>query len=251
MKPINSLDAKVIVNDSPTGFAKLAASTVFDIINSAPGQLKLISLSGGNTPFPVYRLLPSLLAQAGIAQNCYWIQTDERLVNAQDERSNQKAILASLFSDQLLPESQFIRAAVTGVDCDQHKVAEAYHNAMMSLPLPIRPPAPIDLVILGIGDDGHTASLFPETDWRKDFNSDFAIFTPASQAEARLTLTFKRIIEARHLLFLVTGKGKQEIVESVFLDSECDCPAAVIARQRPTGWVLDASSVSARMRSAL
>lgn len=251
MKQTCLLDARVVVNESPKGFARLAANTVFENLNSTPDQFKLISLSGGNTPFPVYRLLPSLLVKAGMAKNCYWIQTDERLVDPRDERSNQKAILASLFADRQLSESQFIRVTGAGENCDHQKIAETYHNAMMSLPLPIRPPAPIDLVILGIGDDGHTASLFPETDWQKDINSGFAIFTPASQAEARLSLTFRRILQARRLLFLITGKGKQEIVEKVFFDSTCDCPAAVIARQRPTSWVLDISSVSPRMRSAL
>ena len=107
MKPEFCIDAEVIINDSPDGFAEMAADAVSASIQRAPGPLRLISLSGGNTPFPVYRLLPAKLANAGMAECCYWIQTDERLVAADDERSNQKAIKKSLFADGLLPESHF------------------------------------------------------------------------------------------------------------------------------------------------
>ncbi len=245
------IEAEVIVNDSPDGYATTAADTIVAAICRAPGPLRLISLSGGSTPFPVYRLLPAKLAGIGMAGCCYWLQTDERLVAADDERSNQKAIRASLFADGLLPESHFFAVPSANHVGAEEKVADAYQNQLMELPEQLRSPAPIDLVILGIGNDGHTASLFPETNWQKDFAADFAVFEPASQPEARLSLTFQRILQAREVLFLVNGGSKQHIVEEIFLNPQCEGPAAVIARQRPTRWVLDVSSISPHMRMLL
>ncbi|PKL43123.1 MAG: hypothetical protein CVV42_20475, partial [Candidatus Riflebacteria bacterium HGW-Riflebacteria-2] len=217
MKRAICIDADVIVNDTPDEFAKTAADAIVAAIWRAPGPFRLISLSGGNTPFPVYRLLPAKLAKAGLAESCYWIQTDERLVAADDERSNQKAIRVSLFDDGLLPESHFFAVPSASQAAADQPVADAYQSRLKELPEQLRSPAPIDLIILGIGNDGHTASLFPETSWQKDFAADFATFEPASQPEARISLTYQRILQARELLFLVSGGSKQKPVEEIFL----------------------------------
>jgi 6-phosphogluconolactonase len=251
MKQAFCVNAEVSVNDSPEGFAEKAADAVLAAIWRAPGPLRLISLSGGNTPFPVYRLLPAKLAKTGLANSCYWLQTDERLVAADDERSNQKAIRASLFADGLLPESHFYAVPSARQAAAESRVADAYQNELLKLPEQLRSPAAIDLIILGIGNDGHTASLFPETDWQKDFTADFAIFEPASQPEARISLTYQRILQARELLFIVSGGSKQPVVEEIFLNPRCDYPAAVIARQRPTRWIIDASAISPHLRMLL
>ena len=251
MKQAFCIDAEVIVNDSPEGFAEKAADTVLASIWRAPGPLRLISLSGGSTPFPVYRLLPAKLAKTGLAECCYWLQTDERLVAADDERSNQKAIRASLFADGLLPESHFYAVSSARQAAAGNRVADAYQKELQQLPAQLRSPAPIDLIILGIGNDGHTASLFPETDWQKDFAADFAVFEPDSQPEARISLTYQRILSARELLFLVSGGSKQKTIEEIFLNPDSAYPAAVIARQRQTSWVIDTSAVSPHMRQLL
>ncbi|KAF1079800.1 MAG: 6-phosphogluconolactonase, eukaryotic type [Candidatus Rifleibacterium amylolyticum] len=251
MKQAFCIDAEVTVNDSPEGFAGQAADAVLASIWRAPGPLRLISLSGGNTPFPVYRLLPAKLAKAGLAENCYWLQTDERLVAADDERSNQKAIRASLFADGLLPESHFYPVPSSRQAAAENRVADAYQKQLLGLPEQLRPPAPLDLIILGIGNDGHTASLFPKTDWQKESMHDFAVFEPASQPEARISMTYQRILQAREVLFLVSGGAKQPVVDEIFFNRECEYPAAVIARQRPTRWVLDASAISPHLRMLL
>ncbi|NLF96452.1 MAG: 6-phosphogluconolactonase [Candidatus Riflebacteria bacterium] len=251
MKQAFCIDAEVIVNDAPEGFAEQAADAVLAAIWRATGPLRSISLSGGNTPFPVYRLLPAKLAKAGLAQCCYWLQTDERLVAADDERSNQKAIRSSLFADGLLPESHFYPVPSGRQAAAENRVADAYQKELLGLPEQLRPPAPVDLIILGIGNDGHTASLFPEIDWQKESMHDFAVFEPASQPEARISMTYQRILQAREVLFLVSGGAKQPVVDEIFLNRECEYPAAVIARQRPTRWVLDASAISPHLRMLL
>ncbi|MBU1105456.1 MAG: 6-phosphogluconolactonase [Candidatus Riflebacteria bacterium] len=245
-----SINAQITICKNQVSLANTAAAAILSVIKAAPGPLRLISLSGGSTPFPVYRCLPQLLSEANLTDHCYWLQTDERLVASDDERSNQKAIFDSLFADGTLPKANFFPVPLTAPRGEQQQIANTYEILMQKLPAQLRSPAPIDLVVLGIGNDGHTASLFPETDWQKNYNADFAVFTPASQPEARLSLTFQRIMQARELLFLVTGNGKQQILEEVFLNPQSQCPAAVIARQRATSWVIDADAASPRLRSA-
>lgn len=244
-------NAKITICEKSEEFVAKAAESIVSAIEAAPGALKLISLSGGSTPFPVYRCLPGLLHNSGLADHCYWLQTDERLVSPEDERSNQRAILLSLFADGLLPKSHFFAVPLTEPGRPQRQISEAYQQSLQKLPDQLRPPAAIDLIVLGVGNDGHTASLFPETDWKREFDTDFAVFEPTSQPEARLSLTFGSIMRARELLFLVSGYAKQKILEEIFLDPHCECPAAVIARQRSTRWVIDAAAVSPHMRSVL
>ena len=244
-------NAKITICEKSEEFVASAAANIVSAIAAAPGALKLISLSGGSTPFPVYRRLPGLLQSAGLTEHCYWLQTDERLVAPDDDRSNQKAILSSLFADGQLPKSHFFAAPLGERYSQQQQVAEAYQLSLQKLPEQLRPPAAIDLIVLGVGNDGHTASLFPETDWKREFDADFAVFEPTSQPEARLSLTFECIMRARELLFLVSGGAKQKILEEIFLDPHCKCPAAVIARQRATRWVIDYAAVSPHMRNVL
>lgn len=243
--------AKILISDSADKFAMLAAETIVKRLDRAPGSLHLISLSGGSTPFPVYRLLPELLTKAGLKQSCYWIQTDERLVSVDHERSNQKAIRESLFADGRLPESHFFPVPTAEQPQEAHLVSEAYLSQLQKLPVELRPPAPIDMVILGVGNDGHTASLFPETEWQKDDKRGFMLVKPKSQPEARISLTSQRIIAAQDLVFLVSGSAKQQIIESIFLDPANACPTAVIARQRPTTWIFDNSAISEHLRKSL
>lgn len=221
-------------------YAKKAAEELNRIIVRFENRYRLISISGGSTPFPVYRALAPIVARYGMAGLCYWIQTDERMVSANDERSNQKAIAESLFSGDFLPDSNF---APLGQDIKQ---------MFTKLPPELHPPAPIDLVILGTGTDGHTASLFPDTDWlTRDTGYGYAIFAPASQPEKRISLTLNRIMQAREVVFLVTGAAKQNVIENIFMNEYYESPAAYIARNRPTSWLLDPEAASIALGSYL
>ncbi len=226
-------------------FAEIAARRIAEIISAAGKRPCLVSLSGGTTPFPVYRSLAKLLAANGAGNRCHWIQTDERFVHAQDERSNQRGIKQSLMIDGFLPQHSFLPvitdtppAAQTPADFEQ--LCQSYYERLQALPENLRPPAPIDLIILGIGTDGHTASLFPDTDWvSRTSLTGFAIFKTASQPEARFSLTLERIMQAREIIFLVNGASKSQVLQKIFFDPAFNSPAAYIARNRSSTWVLD------------
>ncbi len=238
-------------------YAETAASQINSIIAAAGNRPFLTSLSGGSTPFPVYRHLAKILADNGAGQRCHWIQTDERLVSAQDERSNQRGIKDSLMENCLLPQNSFMPVITDKPPADQSPAAftalcRNYYEALMALPEQLRPPAPIDLVILGVGTDGHTASLFPDTDWQSRTSpTGFAVFRTASQPEARFSLTLERIMQARAIVFLVTGAGKQQVLQKVFFDPSFVSPAAYIARHRQATWILDEEAAGEKIVSQI
>ena len=242
MLPLNH---QFILIDEPHAYADAAAKAVAANVQSSATRPFLISLSGGSTPFPVYQKLAPMLAQSGAANNCFWIQTDERLVDADDERSNQRGIMASLMAGGFLPQSSFFavpisqwRAISSGNASFQ--LCEDYHICLMGLPPELKPPAPPDLLLLGVGADGHTASLFPDTDWQNRSSvNGFAVFVSAGQPEPRISITLERILQARQIVFMVSGASKAAILQRIFFEPDDSIPAAYIAARKKALWILD------------
>ncbi|HNX76780.1 MAG TPA: 6-phosphogluconolactonase [Candidatus Rifleibacterium sp.] len=245
MLPLNH---QFILIDEPHAYADAAAKAVAANVQSSATRPFLISLSGGSTPFPVYQKLAPMLAQSGIANNCFWMQTDERLVDADDERSNQRGIMASLMAGGFLAQSSFFAAPVgRGLAIPSEsafaELCQSYQRSLLGLPSEIRPPAPIDLLLLGVGADGHTASLFTDTDWQKrSSDSGFAVFSSASQPEPRLSLTLERILQARQIIFMVSGASKAAILQKIFFEPDDSIPAAYIATRKKALWILDSEA---------
>lgn len=243
------MKAVVLVTSSVDLFAIQAAEYLANQLSSFPERAISVALSGGSTPYPVYRELASLLSKKGLARRCFWLQTDERLVTAEDPRSNQKAIIESLFTGNYLTSRQFIPAPV-GTKADE--ICQQYWQLLNELPAPITPPAPVDLVISGIGADGHTASLFPEVEWQTlDSPFGFVVVKAHSQPEPRLSMPLSRLMQAKEVVFLVSGAGKQSILEDVFLNPHCPGAAAYLFRERQTRWIISPDAVSDRLSRSL
>ncbi len=247
------LTHQFVLAEKPEYFAETAAARIAAIISSFGRRPCLISLSGGSTPFPVYRELARRLGSNGAGNRCWWMQTDERLVPASDPRSNQRGIKESLMSGGYLPQHTFVPVIVSEPPASQSAAAldrlcQDYHDRLRQLPDPLQPPAPIDLLILGIGTDGHTASLFPDTDWltRSSLNG-FAVFQTLSQPEPRFSLTLGRILEAREIVFLVNGEAKREILNGIVFNPDNPAPAAQVARKRGVTWILDRAAAGNRL----
>lgn len=247
------LSHQFVLAEKPEDFADTAAVRLMAIISAFGRRPCLISLSGGSTPFPVYRELARRLGKNGASNRCWWMQTDERLVAATDPRSNQRGIKESLMGGGYLPQHTFVPVIVGEPPISQSPAAfdrlcQDYHDRLGQLPEPLPPPAPIDLLILGIGADGHTASLFPDTDWltRSSLNG-FAVFQTRSQPEPRFSLTLERILQAREIVFLVNGEAKREILNEVIFNPDCDAPAAHIAGKKGVTWVLDRTAAGNRL----
>lgn len=184
-----------------------------------------IALSGGNTPRPVYTEF------ARIAREIPWDRVhftfgDERCVPPDDPQSNYRMARESLFVLGAVPEKSVSR--MRG-EIDPQIAAQEYEDGLDLLAT--RRGDQIyrhDLILLGVGDDGHTASLFPGTPaLDEDVRRVVANFVPKFDSW-RITFTFPLINQARHVCFLANANKNRALLEEI-LAGDQQYPAARVA----------------------
>jgi 6-phosphogluconolactonase len=181
-----------------------------------------IALSGGNTPAPVYARL------AAEGDDLPWDRVrftfgDERCVPPDDPQSNFRMARGNLFVPAAVPETSIMR--MRG-EIDPQKAALDYEQQLEAIAAQRGEPMyRHDLILLGLGPDGHTASLFPGTAALEEMTrAVVANFVPKLDSW-RLTFTFPLISDARNILFLVGALKSPELIERV-LEGDRQFPAA-------------------------
>ena len=181
-----------------------------------------IALSGGNTPAPVYARI------AAEAHDLPWDRIrftfgDERCVPPDDPQSNFRMARENLFVPAGVPETSIMR--MLG-EIDPKIAAQEYEDQLNAIAAQRGESIyRHDLILLGLGDDGHTASLFPRTSALEETaRRVVANFVPKLNAW-RLTFTFPLINHARHILFLVGASKSPQLIERV-LAGDQQFPAA-------------------------
>jgi 6-phosphogluconolactonase len=181
-----------------------------------------IALSGGNTPAPVYARI------ATEAHDLPWelfrfTFGDERCVPPDDPQSNFRMARENLFVPAAVPERSIMR--MRG-EIDPQLAAHEYEQQLDAIAAEGGEPIyQHDLILLGLGDDGHTASLFPGTAALEETARRVAAnFVPKLRAW-RLTFTFPLINLARHILFLIGALKSPKLIERV-LGGDQQFPAA-------------------------
>ena len=181
-----------------------------------------IALSGGNTPRPVYTEL------ARIGRDLPWERVfftfgDERGVPPDDEKSNFRMVRESLFIPAAVPEKSIAR--MRG-EIDPQIAAQEYRDALELLAVQRGETTyRHDLILLGMGDDGHTASLFPGTAALEEKAREVvANFVPKFN-NWRITFTLPLINQARHVCFLVNANKNVALLDQV-LAGDRQFPAA-------------------------
>jgi 6-phosphogluconolactonase len=171
-----------------------------------------VALSGGSTPKRAYELAAS--SDADLSAATLWLG-DERIVPPDDERSNLRMVRASLCDR--LPEER--RPRLMPVDTALgHDAAAAAYESLLRATLGNHPR--LDLALMGLGPDAHTASLFPgkpEVEERQRLVTGVELAGMEPQVP-RISLTIPAINGARHVVFLVTGKDKAKAVKRAFGD---------------------------------
>ncbi len=227
-------------------WARAAAAFVADAAAEGLRERSRFSLvlSGGGTPRPVYERLPGAMGAAGVewgSVHIFW--GDERCVSPEHPASNYRMASEAFLAEAPIPEANLHRLAC---ERDPEQGAAAYEELLRSYFEPESEPR-FDLILLGLGADAHTASLFPGSVLLEERERWVAAAYVEALDSWRATLTPPAINAARRVAFLVRGEGKAEVVRKVVKGSRNPrrWPAQLV--QPRTGelhWFLDEAAAS-------
>lgn len=177
-----------------------------------------VALSGGNSPRGLLKEIGNLLAvdRESWIGDVEWFEGDERMVPPTHPRSNYLMIKETLF-DPLGISPQRIHRILGEASVISEEAMRYAHEIMQVMSSP-GPHLPIlDYVFLGIGPDGHTASLFPGT-FPELEHHQLVVPAPATkEREARISMGYHLLAHARHLIFLVVGEEKSSVLDDLLI----------------------------------
>jgi 6-phosphogluconolactonase len=196
-------------------------------------------LTGGNTPRQLYGLLASSPYRGRISwERVRFFWGDERCVPPNDPQSNFGMARDTLLSKVPVPPDHIHRMLGELPDADE--AARRYEAEISEIIPGPREPA-FDLVLLGMGDDGHTASLFPGTQWNEE-RLVTGNYVPRL-GSWRLTMTPRLLNAARAVVFLASGSAKAKALAGVLEGPQGAFPAQRISPARGTlTWMVDAAA---------
>jgi 6-phosphogluconolactonase len=220
--------------------AKAAAAAVVESAFKAiheHGEFRFV-LAGGTTPRATYELLSSDLRAEVDWRRVIFYFSDERCVGPDDPASNYRMAREALF-DPLKVQGRSVRRMAGELPPPS---AAAEYDTEVRAVMADRNPA-FDLALLGMGSEGHTASLFPgSTALEERYRAVVNVIVPAEPSE-RLTMTPVALASVRQIVFLVTGAEKAEALASVFSGGD-DLPAARVSRLAPSRFLVDEAAAS-------
>jgi 6-phosphogluconolactonase len=236
------IEAGLTVLPDAEALAERVVAWILERVLALPGRVS-VCLSGGSTPQRLYQTLAQAPHRDRMPwQRIHWFLGDERFVPSKDPRSNYRMIREALL-DRIEARVDNVHPVPTqGLTLDaaviayERELKRFYGAEELSAARPL-----FDVTLLGLGEDGHTASLLPGApvlDERSRWVAPVVGFTP----EARVTLTYPALESSRDVAFLVTGPAKREILARI-QEGSADVPAA---RLRPVGrlhWFADRAAV--------
>ena len=222
---------KLVVADDPAALAREAADRLLAWAMETSG-LARIALSGGSTPSRTYQELasPRLVGSFPWAR-VHWFWGDERFVPPDHPESNFRMAREAMLDAAPVPPDNVHPIPTVGLGPDE--AAAAYEQMLQAAygGRQLVPGRPLfDVCLLGLGDDGHTASLIPGEPVLGE-RARWVAAVAHGRPEVRLTLTYPAIDASRHIAFLVSGAGKRTILREV-VSGGSTAPAA---RLKPWG----------------
>ncbi|PZC49332.1 MAG: 6-phosphogluconolactonase [Chloroflexi bacterium] len=223
----NLPNTHICISQSDPGY--LAGDLLLDLSEKAVTSKGCftIALSGGSSPQGLYTLLASEKFKGHISWNkwlVFW--GDERTSDTELITSNYKVANQTLLSRVPIPKEQIYRIAS---EINPDKTAKDYYQNIYAA-FGFKDPV-FDLILLGMGKDGHTASLFPGTEALNEKNSGVVASWVPSLKTTRITFTLPLINNAKNVAFLVKGISKAMMVKKVLQPAETDpVPPASLVR---------------------
>jgi 6-phosphogluconolactonase len=239
---------KIIPVADSVALAKAAAERLIARI-AASGDRVAICLTGGSSPKPLYELLATDLYKSRIPwDRVHWFIGDERFVPATDPRNNMR-MARHAFLNRCAPLVNIHPMATNAANPDQ--AALRYETELKSFygADNLDPSRPLfDVVLMGVGPDGHTASLFPAYPAIEE-TQRWVVGVPKSHAEPfvpRVSLTLPVLGSCREMLFEVSGADKRAILARVLAGE--DLPANRAHSIGDTTWLIDAAALPENFR---
>ncbi len=200
-----------------------------------------IALSGGRTPKAIFDILAANYKQKIDWSKIYIFWVDERCVNPEDDESNYKMTKEHLLDKISIPSKNIFR--VLG-ELSHEEATEDYIDTITHhLPCTSDETPIFDMIILGLGDDGHTASIFPHEIVLWNNNKICVSATHPKTEQKRVSITGRVINQAKEVYFLVTGKNKAIKVDEIINKKKNykHYPASLV--KKPI-WLLDKDAAS-------
>lgn len=199
------------------------ASLVNEYVQST-GKCSFV-LSGSSTPKNLYKILGNKSFQKNINwSNVYFFWGDERCVPPDNNLSNYKMAYDSFLSKIDIDETNIFRILA---EKPHPKAAKDYENRLRKFFHNVKFPT-FDVVLLGLGTDGHTASLFQGSAVLKE-KKKWVVDNYVEKINSwRITMTLPVLNQAKNIVFLVSGKEKANAVKSVIKDKDKSIPASLI-----------------------
>jgi 6-phosphogluconolactonase len=229
-----------VVAPDARALARRAAERIVEMTRAAVAERGrcAVALAGGTTPRAAYEVLgESALAAAVPWAAISWYFGDERAVPPDHPESNYRAACETLFAHR--PEARERVYRMPAEAADLELAARAYGELL---------PDPLDLVLLGIGEDGHTASLFPGSPALEErFDRVVTVLSPKPPAR-RMTITPPVIEAARDVLVLVAGPAKAAMLARA-LEGPLDVHTLPVQLARDRTFIVDAAAASGLERA--
>jgi 6-phosphogluconolactonase len=226
------------IADDAAALAELAADWLLALARHKTGRFS-VALSGGSTPRRLYQLLASPPRRCLFPwDRTVWFWGDERFVPHENPASNYRMVHDAMLARAPVPARNIHPMPTEGLEPEA--AAAVYERTLKQFygEQELAPDKPLfDVVLLGLGTNGHTASLFPDMAVLQERRRWVGIMTDP-QAGTRLTLTYPALESSRETAFLVAGEDKRAVLRRV-LDGDTSLPATQLQPQGTLRFFVD------------
>lgn len=205
------------IYETPEKLAEELAVQLMGWIENSPRPLFHLVLSGGKTPDLLFRALGEKYPDPAHWQKVHFWWADERMVPPENEQSNYGKVYQTLFSKNIIPEENIHR--IKGENDPFEEVKSYSRQIAQKVPMQDGWPG-FDLILLGMGEDGHTASIFPDQMYLLESPRACEVATHPKSGQKRVTLSGSTLNHALRVCFLVTGPDKAERIMEVATNQE-------------------------------
>jgi len=236
--------SEVRLFDNGDEVAGAAAKFIIEQIRALKDKRRFsLALSGGSTPKITYDKLVSFSdVRELLRSRVDYFFSDERAVGPDDDSSNYKTARVRLFEPLKISDTAVHRlhGETDNLAAETTRYADVIHKKVQvvdSIPA-------FDITMLGLGPDGHTASLFPDFDFGNVKSEMILAPFVASKDSYRLSFSLKLINASRIVLFLVTGEGKADALAEILMPTSNDLLPAARVQAKSTVWMIDKSAAA-------